>query len=86
MTTIELRSSISTDLDLLSAEMLENVSRYVKRLVSHARTEKKSVVSTARKKIEITPGVARLRTGHSLHVTDNELDKARYEYLMEKYK
>lgn len=37
MTTIELRTSITADLDLLSADMLENVSRYVKRLTRRSR-------------------------------------------------
>lgn len=37
MTTVELRTSITADLELLSAEMLENVSRYVKRLTRHSR-------------------------------------------------
>lgn len=37
MTTVELRTSIAADLDLLSAEMLENVSRYVKRLTRRSR-------------------------------------------------
>ena len=32
MTTLELRTSITADLDQMSVEMLENVSRYVKRL------------------------------------------------------
>lgn len=31
MTTLELRTSITADLDQMSVEMLENVSRYVKR-------------------------------------------------------
>lgn len=35
---------------------------------------------------KITPTVARLKTGHSLDVSDEELDQMRYEYLMEKYK
>ena len=37
MTTVELRTSITADLELLSAEMLENVSRYVKRLTRRSR-------------------------------------------------
>ena len=35
MTTIELRASIAADLEQMSLEMLENVSRYVKRLRLH---------------------------------------------------
>lgn len=38
MTTIELRASIATDLEQMSLEMLENVSRYVKQLRLHPRT------------------------------------------------
>ena len=40
MTTTELRTSISADLDLLSVEMLENVSNYVKRLARRSRNVK----------------------------------------------
>ena len=36
--------------------------------------------------ITITPRVARLKTGHSWNVSDEELDHMRYEYLMDKYK
>ena len=35
MTTIELRTSIAAELDQMSVEMLESVSRYVKRLRHH---------------------------------------------------
>lgn len=37
MTTLELRTSITADLDQMSVEMLENVSRYVKRLRRRTR-------------------------------------------------
>ena len=91
MTTIELRTSITADLDQMSVEMLESVSRYVRRLRRHARplrgtAAKETATATNPKTIEITPGVNRLRTGHSWHITDEELDRLRYEYLMEKYK
>ena len=38
MTTIELRTSIAAELDQMSAEMLESVSRYVSRLRRRVRT------------------------------------------------
>lgn len=38
MTTVELRTSIATDLEQMSLEMLEKVSRYVKDLRLHPRT------------------------------------------------
>lgn len=37
MTTVELRTSITADLDQMSVEMLESVSRYVRRLRRHVR-------------------------------------------------
>ena len=37
MTTVELRTSIVSDINLMNAEMLESVSRYIKRLTSHHR-------------------------------------------------
>ena len=38
MTTIELRTNIAADLDQMSVEMLENVSRYVRRLRHRSRS------------------------------------------------
>lgn len=40
MTTIELRTSITSDLDQMSVEMLESVSRYVKQLRRRTRSIK----------------------------------------------
>lgn len=86
MTAIELRTSITADLEQMSMEMLESVSRYVKRLRRLSRAaQAMEKTDTDRKTIEITSGVARLCTGHSWEVTDEELDQMRYEHLMEKY-
>ena len=86
MTTVELRTSIAADLEQMSLEMLEIVSRYVKHLRLHPRAAKaKETTEADQKTIEITAGVARLCTGHSWNVTDEELDQMRYEYLKEKY-
>ena len=49
MTTVELRTSIAADLDSLSVEMLESVSRYVKRLSRRSRAAKKSQQSPSSK-------------------------------------
>lgn len=46
----------------------------------------KSEEKSAQTPISITPKVARLKTGHSWNVSDQELDRMRYEYLAEKYK
>ena len=49
MTTLELRTSIAADLDMLSTEMLESVSRYVKRLTQHSRAAKVPQLSSSTK-------------------------------------
>lgn len=83
MTTIELRTSILADLDQMNVEMLESVSRYVKRLRRHAMPVRHSKLATAH---QITPGVSRLIRENPWDISDEELDQMRYEYLMEKYK
>ena len=86
MTAVELRTSITADLEQMSLEMLESVSRYVKRLRHRPRSAKTTIKTDEEEStIGITPGVARLCTGHSWEVSDEELDQMRYEYLKEKY-
>lgn len=55
-------------------------------LVKFMSSAKEQTDASKAKEIEITPRVARLRTGHSWNISDEELDKIRYEYIMEKYK
>ena len=98
MTTIELRTSIAADLDQMSVEMLESVSRYVRRLRRHVRPARKTTVGTSVPKTEpaetvptdfamqLTPRVQRFVRGNPWNITDEELDRLRYEYLTEKYK
>ena len=98
MTTIELRTSIAADLDQMSVEMLESVSRYVRRLRRHARPARKTAIETSVPKTtsaesvladlatELTPRVQRFMRGTPWNITDEELDRLRYEYLTEKYK
>ena len=50
MTTIELRTSIVTELDQMSVEMLENVSRYVKRLRRRTRNIRPQVDTSQRRR------------------------------------
>ena len=49
MTTIELRTSITADLDQMSVEMLESVSRYVRRLRRHARPARRPATTQDRR-------------------------------------
>ena len=82
MTTLELRTSIVAELDQMSAEMLESVQHYVRRLRRHARTDK-----TATKEEEV-PDIVLSLLGAGTHVADDDLNarKAYNEYLEEKYK
>lgn len=85
MTTIELKSSITNDLDLLTGEMLERVSHFVKQLVANVKSGSNASMVAKRKTIEITPGVARLMNGTRVNLSDEERDRIRYEHIKEKY-
>ena len=50
MTTLELRTSITADLEQMSVEMLENVSRYVKRLRRRTRNIKPQADASQRRR------------------------------------
>ena len=45
-----------------------------------------TVTTDTRKNIEITPRVQRFKRGNPWHISDEELDRLRYEYLTEKYR
>ena len=49
MTTVELRTSITADLDQMSVEMLESVSRYIRRMRRHARPVRRPVTTQGRR-------------------------------------
>ena len=84
MTTIELRTSIVAELEQMSDEMLRSVQHYVKRLRRHSRPVSKVAYKEATP--DITPRVMRFKRGKPWYVTDEEVDRLRHEYLMEKYK
>ena len=91
MTSIELRTSIAAELDQMSVEMLESVSRYVKRLRRHSRpvksTEHTRRAESANAVAEgLSPRVLQFQRGNPWYATDEEVDKLRQEYLTEKYK
>ena len=87
MTTIELKTSIAAELDQMSVEMLESVSRYVKRLRRHPRPLRRSAAthdSQTASAAEISPRALRFQRGNPWYATDEEVDKLRQEYLLEK--
>ena len=75
MTAVDIRAAINNDLNTFSMDMLQVVADYVR-----SPRKKKDKDS-----MPITPLVASLFTGHSVNVTDKQLDVARTEYLQEKY-
>ena len=50
MTAIELRTTITADLDQMSVEMLESVSRYVRRLRHHTRSVRPQTVTNRQRR------------------------------------
>ena len=87
MTTIELRTSIVAELDQMSVEMLESVSRYVKRLRHHPRPTKRTVPSRRAESADavasgLSPRVLQFQRGNPWYATDEEVDKLRQERLL----
>lgn len=75
MTAVDIRAAINNDLSTFPPDLLLVVADYVRSL----RKKNEGADMT------ITPLVASLFTGHSVNVTDAELDAAREDYLKEKY-
>lgn len=75
MTALEIRTAINNDLNTFSPDLLKMVADYVRSL------RKRSEATET----PITPLVASIFTGHSLNISDIELDTAREAYLKEKY-
>jgi len=95
MTTLELRTSIAAELDQMSVEMLESVSRYVSRLRHRARTVRRDTSvqtghkltqpATTAESEEFTPRVMRFKRGNPWYATDEEVDRLLQEHLTRKF-
>ena len=95
MTTVELRTSITAELDQMSVEMLESVSRYVSRLRRRARVARQTSPAPAGRKPvqpaatgeaeELTPRVMRFKRGNPWYATDEEVDRLLQEHLTRKF-
>ena len=68
MTTVELRSSIVAELDQMSAEMLESVQHYVRRLRRHARPTRRTAAD------EAVPDIVLSLLGAGEPVADDDLN------------
>lgn len=71
---MDIRAAINEDLRTFPPDLLQVVAEYVRSL----RNKKESTDMT------ITPLIASLFTGHSVNISDEEIDKARQEYLKNK--
>jgi hypothetical protein len=91
MTTIELRTSIAAELDQMSVEMLESVSRYMKRLRHHPRPTRRTEQIQHAENADVvasglSPRVLQFQRGNPWYATDEEVDKLRQEYIASKFK
>ncbi len=75
MTAVDIRAAINNDLNTFPPDLLQVVADFVRSL----RMKNEGIDTT------ITPLVASMFTGHSINVSDAELDAAREDYLKEKY-
>lgn len=74
MNAMDLRSRINTELESMPLSMLEKVSDFIQSLSAENASDE-----------GITPLVASMLTGHSVDLSDTELNTMKEEYLKEKY-
>lgn len=74
MNAMDLRSRINTELESMPLNMLEKVSDFIKSLGAENASDE-----------GITPLVASMLTGHSVDLSDTELNTMKEEYLKEKF-
>lgn len=74
MTAIDLRASINDELSSMSLNMLEKVADFVKSLRGKGVQDR-----------SVSPLVASMLTGHSVNLSEEELDNLKMEYLKEKF-
>ena len=83
MTALELRTTINADLDIMSVDMSENISRYVGRLASHVRN-RKNVSSTAPRRVRISNRIRQM-SGRFTVPADVDFKTLKADMLTDKY-
>ena len=83
MTAVELKTSINEDLNLLGVEMLEYVSKYVRRLAMRARNHQE-LLSAGPRKVKISNRIRQM-SGRFSVPSDIDLKALKAEMLEEKY-
>ena len=84
MTALELRSSINADLDIMSRDMLENISRYVGRLASHVRNHNNATNTIAPRKVKISNRIRQM-SGRFDVPADIDVKTLKTDVLTDKY-
>jgi hypothetical protein len=83
---VAINPNIYEPAQVLAARRGLNLTKVIEDYLVQFMSSAKEQTQKKKRAIKITPTVARLKTGHSWDVSDEELDQMRYEYLMEKYK
>ena len=84
MTALELRTTINADLDVMSVDMLENVSKYIGRLASHVRNRKNATTAITPRKVTISNRIRQM-SGHFAVPADADVKALKADVLTDKY-
>jgi len=84
MTALELRTTINADLDIMSVEMLENISKYVGRLATHVRNRNNATKAITPRKIKISNRIRQM-SGRFVVPADTDIKAMKADVLTDKY-
>ena len=84
MTALELRTTINADLDIMSVDMLENISKYVGRLASHVRNRKNATTAITPRKVRISNRIRQM-SGRFDVPADADVKAIKADVLTDKY-
>ena len=84
MTALELRTTINADLDIMSVDMLENISKYVGRLASHVRNRRNATTAITPRKVRISNRIRQM-SGRFDVPADADVKAIKADVLTDKY-
>ena len=80
-TELDLKNSISEDLNNLTENSLREIAVFVRKMVIREYIKRYGV-----KDLSVSQRIKQMRMGFDVNITDEELEEMKYEYLTEKYK
>ena len=80
-TELDLKNSISEDLNNLTENSLREIAVFMRKMVIREYIKRYGV-----KDLPVSQRIKQMRMGFDVNITDEELERMRYEYLKEKYK